>query len=117
LTLNPQLSKELGTRHRAAIGVTEDSDAVAVIVSEETGIISFASAGQITRHLDAAGLRATLQQALQPARRSLIARAKTARATMVEAEEPKSKKLPGVVQTVGRKLTVGRVSSGEVRDG
>src|SRR5918992_4415985 len=41
LTLNPRLSRDLGTRHRAAIGVTEDTDAVAVVVSEETGVISF----------------------------------------------------------------------------
>ncbi len=41
LTLNPRLSRDLGTRHRAAIGVTEDTDAVAVVVSEETGLISF----------------------------------------------------------------------------
>ncbi|MCS6816362.1 MAG: diadenylate cyclase CdaA [Blastocatellia bacterium] len=57
LTLNPQLSKELGTRHRAAIGITEDTDAVAIVVSEETGIISFVAEGQITRHLDATRLR------------------------------------------------------------
>jgi diadenylate cyclase len=57
LTLNPQLSKELGTRHRAAIGITEDTDAVAVVVSEETGVISFVAEGQIMRHLDATRLR------------------------------------------------------------
>src|SRR5258708_6297533 len=57
LTLNPRLSKDLGTRHRAAIGVTEDTDAVAVVVSEETGLISFVLAGQIKRGLDATKLR------------------------------------------------------------
>ena len=60
LTLDPYLSKELGTRHRAAIGITEETDAVAVVVSEETGIISAAVAGKITRNLDGAGLRAIL---------------------------------------------------------
>jgi diadenylate cyclase len=65
LTLNPQLSKELGTRHRAAIGITEDSDAVAVVVSEETGIISFVTEGRIYRHLDSAGLRSFLRQSFQ----------------------------------------------------
>ena len=45
LTVNPELSRELGSRHRAAIGVTEDTDAVAVVVSEETGIISLVVAG------------------------------------------------------------------------
>jgi diadenylate cyclase len=51
LSLNPQISKQLGTRHRAAIGVTEDSDAVVVLVSEETGSISIASAGVIDTNL------------------------------------------------------------------
>lgn len=64
LTLNPRLSKDLGTRHRAAIGITEDSDAVAVVVSEETGLISFVQAGQIKRGLDATKLRASIFQAL-----------------------------------------------------
>jgi diadenylate cyclase len=57
LTLNPLLSKDLGTRHRAAIGITEDTDAVAVVVSEETGLISFVEAGRIRRGLDAVALR------------------------------------------------------------
>jgi len=65
LTLNPRLSKDLGTRHRAAIGVTEDTDAVAVVVSEETGLISFVQAGQIKRGLDATKLRAAIFQALE----------------------------------------------------
>ena len=65
LTLNPRLSKDLGTRHRAAIGVTEDTDAVAVVVSEETGLISFVQGGQIKRGLDATKLRAAIFQALE----------------------------------------------------
>ncbi|MGH9881264.1 MAG: diadenylate cyclase CdaA, partial [Pyrinomonadaceae bacterium] len=60
LTLNPLLSRELGTRHRAAIGVTEDTDAVCVVVSEETGLISFVQRGQIKRGLDAPKLRAAI---------------------------------------------------------
>jgi diadenylate cyclase len=62
--LNPRLSKDLGTRHRAAIGVTEDTDAVVVVVSEETGLISFVKAGEIKRGLDATRLRASIFQAL-----------------------------------------------------
>lgn len=52
LTQNRTLSKDLGTRHRAGIGITENSDAIAVIVSEETGIISIAIDGRLTRFLD-----------------------------------------------------------------
>src|SRR6266702_7842614 len=65
LTLNPRLSRELGTRHRAAIGVTEDTDAVAVVVSEETGLISFIQAGRIKRALDATRLRAAIFQTIE----------------------------------------------------
>jgi diadenylate cyclase len=53
LTENKNLSTELGTRHRAGIGITEKSDALVIIVSEETGIISMAKDGNITRYLDA----------------------------------------------------------------
>ena len=52
LTQNPNLSKDLGMRHRAGLGITEVSDAVAIIVSEETGIISMASDGKLSRFLD-----------------------------------------------------------------
>jgi diadenylate cyclase len=65
LTLDPHLSKELGTRHRAAIGITEETDAVAVVVSEETGTISAAIEGKITRNLDGAGLREVLLAAMR----------------------------------------------------
>ena len=64
LTLNPRLSRDLGTRHRAALGVTEDTDAVAVVVSEESGLISLVQRGDIKRGLDAPKLRAALLQAL-----------------------------------------------------
>jgi diadenylate cyclase len=66
LTQNPLVSRELGTRHRAAIGVTEDSDAFAVIVSEETGVISFAQDGRLKRNLDGPRLRSMIQQAMEP---------------------------------------------------
>src|ERR671921_2678231 len=65
LTLNPSLSRKLGTRHRAAIGVTEDTDAVAVVVSEETGLISFVQRGEIRRGLDATKLRGAIFEALE----------------------------------------------------
>ncbi|MCA1594645.1 MAG: diadenylate cyclase CdaA [Acidobacteria bacterium] len=80
LTLNPLLSKDLGTRHRAAIGITEDTDAVAVVVSEETGLISFVMGGQIRRGLDATKLRAAILDALEPAARPDAAEDKQASA-------------------------------------
>ena len=64
LTKNNALSKELGTRHRAAIGMSEESDAVVVVVSEETGTISIVSMGTIKRELTSAQLRETLQDYL-----------------------------------------------------
>lgn len=66
LTQNPLISRELGTRHRAAIGVTEDSDAFVVVVSEETGVISFAKEGRLKRNLDGPKLRSLIQQAMEP---------------------------------------------------
>jgi len=64
LTSNPELSQEFGTRHRAALGITEETDAVAIVVSEETGIISLAFDGELTRSLDAQSLRNNLYKYL-----------------------------------------------------
>jgi diadenylate cyclase len=65
LTVNPELSRQLGSRHRAAIGVTEDTDALAVVVSEETGVISLVSGGVIRRGLDGRSLKQALMAALE----------------------------------------------------
>lgn len=62
LSRNPELSKTLGTRHRAAIGLTEVTDAVVLVVSEETGGISIAAAGKITRGVDQNTLRKMLKR-------------------------------------------------------
>jgi len=61
LTVNPKLSKELGSRHRAAIGLTEENDSIAIVVSEETGIVSLVVDGQIERGLDGDQLRTRLR--------------------------------------------------------
>jgi uncharacterized protein (TIGR00159 family) len=60
LSANPRLDKQLGTRHRAAIGITEETDAVSVVVSEERGEISLCFNGNIARDLDAQTLRKAL---------------------------------------------------------
>jgi uncharacterized protein (TIGR00159 family) len=68
LTQNPAVSPRLGTRHRAAIGLTELVDAVAIVVSEETGKISVVVSGKMTRDLDAITLRKVLRRLLEPRR-------------------------------------------------
>jgi diadenylate cyclase len=60
LSMNPVLSTQMGTRHRAGIGITEETDAIAVIVSEETGAISMAVGGGVERDLTAEQLRERL---------------------------------------------------------
>jgi diadenylate cyclase len=76
LTVNPRVSRELGTRHRAAIGLTEEGDAVAVIVSEETGSISVAIDGRIDRGLSPDELRTRLRSliTMRKSKRQLGAR-------------------------------------------
>lgn len=78
LTVNPKLGKELGSRHRAAIGLTEENDAIAVVVSEESGIISVVSDGAIERGLDVNTLRTRL--------RSMVLHRKAQKARAVRAE-------------------------------
>lgn len=65
LTKNPEISRELGTRHRAAIGITEGSDAISLVVSEETGLITYVEAGQVRRNIDTTLLRKLLLDALE----------------------------------------------------
>jgi diadenylate cyclase len=62
--MNPLLSTQMGTRHRAGIGITEETDAVSVIVSEETGGISVAVGGQVERDLTPERLRRRLAELL-----------------------------------------------------
>jgi diadenylate cyclase len=61
LTVNPRLGRDLGSRHRAAIGLTEENDSIAIVVSEETGSISVVADGQIERGVDTDVLRARLR--------------------------------------------------------
>ncbi len=66
LTQNPDLNIELGTRHRAAIGITETSDCVSLVVSEETGKISLSMEGSLTRNLTVDSLEKALNKILSP---------------------------------------------------
>ena len=69
MTQNPMVSRTLGTRHRAAIGLTEETDAVVVVVSEETGAVSVAIGGRLTRELDTDGLSKILRSIYSPKQR------------------------------------------------
>jgi diadenylate cyclase len=68
LTVNPIVSRDLGTRHRAALGLTEENDAIAVVVSEERGQIALAIEGRLERDLTADALRDRLQALISPRR-------------------------------------------------
>lgn len=65
LTKNPEISRDLGTRHRAAIGITEGTDAISIVVSEETGLITFVQGNSIIRNIDTATLRRLLLEAME----------------------------------------------------
>jgi diadenylate cyclase len=68
LTQRDLADSSLGTRHRAAVGITEQNDALVIVVSEETGIVSLARSGRIARRLDGARLRTILQAFYKPRR-------------------------------------------------
>ena len=61
LSTNPNLEKTWGTRHRAALGVTEETDAVAVVVSEQEGTVALVVGGNVTENVDGARLRSALR--------------------------------------------------------
>jgi diadenylate cyclase len=73
LSVNPLVSKDLGTRHRAALGITEENDAIALVMSEETGNISLAIGGAIERGLTPDSLRTRLYELLGRRRRRRVA--------------------------------------------
>ncbi len=64
LTLDPHLSKQFGTRHRAAIGITEETDALVIVVSEERGIVSFVENGKIVENVEGEALKSLLMARL-----------------------------------------------------
>jgi diadenylate cyclase len=83
LTKNPEISREMGTRHRAAIGITEGSDAISLVVSEETGLITYVDAGEVRRNLDTNQLRKLLLAAMEI---PLVETKREATKTMKETE-------------------------------
>ncbi len=83
LTKNPEISRDLGTRHRAAIGITEGSDAISLVVSEETGLITYVDAGNVRRNLDPTTLRKLLLEAMDI---PLIERKKESAKALKEAD-------------------------------
>jgi diadenylate cyclase len=99
LSMNPVLSTQLGTRHRAGIGITEETDAIAVIVSEETGAISLAVSGNIERDITVEDLRERLSELL---RRYVPPATLPTAAANGAAEEPPARGARGVASEFER---------------
>jgi diadenylate cyclase len=107
LSMNPVLSTQLGTRHRAGIGITEETDSIAVIVSEETGSISLAVTGNIERGLTVEQLRRRLGELL---RRYLP---QTALPTPIVHDSDALRPEPGSTQNLARVTADSRSNPGE----
>lgn len=88
LTLRQDLPDGVGTRHRAAVGITEESDALVIVVSEETAGISIVLGGDMLRDLDAPHLRVMLQEILTGARKELPAAAEDVKRPLELAADP-----------------------------
>ena len=88
LTVNPRVSRELGTRHRAAIGLTEENDAVAVVVSEETGQIRSALDGRIERGSRPTSCATRLRTLIRCARAAALRAASATTSRLDEAYIP-----------------------------
>src|SRR5215510_4907276 len=103
LTQRQDLNKSLGTRHRAAIGLSEETDAVVVVVSEESGAISYAYRGQLVRHVSLEVLRAFLSSVLiSPARsRNWAQWFRSWRSKSAPAVIPKPAETPAANTTTG----------------
>ncbi len=69
LTQNPKVSRTMGTRHRAALGLSEETDAVVIVISEETGGVSIATGGKLTHDLDKDALERVLNNLFKPDRK------------------------------------------------
>jgi diadenylate cyclase len=95
LTDNISASSQLGTRHRAAIGVTEDSDALAVVVSEETGQIAVAHSGRLIRGLDQDRLRRVLRTLMRLDREEPVSGAAAGRFHLPAAERVRARRAAG----------------------